>query len=280
MATELKKLKLMELSLVDRPANAQAVVNIFKRDEEAGPSGDINPDDTGENLMPDNTQKLEELQKSFEELQAKLEKAEAEKDDLVTLSKMSDAEKAYMNGMSDDEKKKFMGLSADERAKKMNDMKKNDETVEVEGQTISKSAVGAEVFSVFKAQAERIASIEKKAEEDRKEAEQVKLEKRAADELPNLAGTVQAKAKLLKSIGDDEDALQVLKAAEAAAAKAGETHGFTKAKDVDGETAEDLINKKAAEIEKRDGISKSEAIAKAWQENPDMYERYEQEKVA
>lgn len=237
--------------------------------------GNSTTDNNGDNPMSD-AKTVEELQKNLDELTEKLAEAE-------TLAKMSDAEKAYMDKMSAKDKPAFMAMSAADRAKKIAAVAKNDETVEVAGQTISKSEVGDKQFAIFKAQADELAEIRKQAKADREAVETAKLEKRATEELPNLPGEVSVKARVLKAIdGLSEDdrkaASQMLKSANEVLAKSMETIGRGSDKSDGSAIAE--IEKKAEEIAKRDGIGKAAAIAKAWTENPALYEQYEAEQAA
>lgn len=103
----LTKLIIDEISGVDRGANPGAKVAFWKRDN---------------NNQGDNTMNVEELAKKFEDLEGvvkgqseTIEKLQAEKDELQTLAKMSDAEKEFMGSMTDEEKAKFMGMKGDER---------------------------------------------------------------------------------------------------------------------------------------------------------------------
>lgn len=279
MPTLLEKLNLEELSLVDEPANADAKVTIFKRNsdekEEAESLGVTETDNQLEksNMSEENKVSVEELQKSLadvtkqnEELAAKLAEAES-------LSKMSDAEKAYMEKMSDKEKEDWKTMSPEERKRRMGEMKKNDETVEIDGQSISKSAVGEAQFAIFKAQAKKIEALEKSAREAVEKAELVGFAKTAREEYGNLPGSDEEKAYLLKAAASLDENVQntlnsILKAANKANAGAFETIGK---KSSETSNEEEVLEKKAEEIAKRDNISKEQAIRKALEENPELY---------
>ena len=77
-----------------------------------------------------------------------------------------------------------------------------EESIEVEGQMIAKSAIPAPIL--------------KKLEEMQKAVETEALRKRAEEVLPNFKGTADERGKLLKSVGEDEGLLTLLKAADAA----------------------------------------------------------------
>jgi hypothetical protein len=203
---------------------------------EAGSSGDINPD--GDKMSEELTKKVAELEKALGETKTELEKAYKD-----------------MASMKEEEDKK----------KKMEEMKKNDETVEVSGSKISKSAVGEEQFAIFKALAAEVTK-------SRDEAEMAKLEKRAAEEYKHVPGTASDVAKMLKAIGGMEESVAksfeaVLKSVEEKNAVAFTTIGKSFGKQT--EVAKSF-DEKVAEVQKRDGISKSRAMEIAAQENPEL----------
>jgi hypothetical protein len=186
--------------------------------------------------LEENMAEIDDLKKALADTKAELEKACAD----------NAAMKAEMD-----------------KKKKMEEMKKNDETVEVGGTTVSKSAVGDEQFSILKSLAAEV----KKA---RDEADMAKFEKRAAEEFSHLPGTTADIAKALKAIGamDAEVAKSVeaiMKAAEASNAKAFETNGVKKSEEV-----AKSYDQAVADIMKRDSVSKSVAIEKLGLENPDL----------
>lgn len=86
------------------------------------------------------------------------------------------------------------------------------EFIEVGGEKVEKSAVPAPLLKQLEAQNEQLKELVKANEDAR-------IEKRGADELPNLAGTNLAKGKLLEAIGDDAEMLKAMRSADAAIAK-------------------------------------------------------------
>lgn len=131
--------------------------------------------------------------------------------------------------------KKLDAANASIEKMKADEIAKNDETIEVGGAAIKKSAIGAEAFALLKKQAEDVA----KAKEA---AEMASFEKVAKDEYGNLPGEDLAKAKVLRAVAkmDDEtksELEKMLKAANAAMKKhfdpAGKDGGgeFAKAED-------------------------------------------------
>ena len=112
------------------------------------------------------------------------------------------------------------------------------EYVEIEGERFEKSAIPATVLKALEAKETELAKA--KAEQ-----EEVALAKRGASELPNLAGSDLAKGKLLAVVGEDEDVLKALKAADAAMKKQMEEIGVNPMND--GASATFRLNKMATD---------------------------------
>lgn len=195
MPSLLTKLHLEELSLVDRPANAQATVSLFKRD----------------NLT-------EDISKMTPEMEAKL-KAYMEKNNVTREVAMK-----TMDMMKSDE---FLAVTAEvEALKASNEMLRkglidngfvitatdvsksaSEDTISVGGELIVKSLIPAPVLKALED-----AAVEK-AEYELEKAD-VELAKRAAVELPSFDLTV-AKA-LVSKFADTPDVMTALKSADAA----------------------------------------------------------------
>lgn len=79
-------------------------------------------------------------------------------------------------------------------------IEKADELIDFDGEKIAKSLIPAPVL--------------KKLEEVQKAQETLELHKRAEEVLPNFKGTVEQRAKLLKSVGFDKELLELLTAAD------------------------------------------------------------------
>lgn len=269
MPTLLEKLKLNELSFVDKGANQHACVTIFKRADNAGSSGEASPDGEQMSGKTDIEKKLEELEAEKGALVEKLAQAE-------NLAKMSDEEKVFVAKMSEEEKKKWAAMTAEEKAKKMKETKKNDETVEVAGQVVSKSAVGDAQFAIFKAQAEQIRKAEERIAKAEEEAALARFEKRAAEEFSHLPGTDAEKAKVLKALHTlDAEVVKtveaIMKSADEANKTAFEVKGIKKGATVE-DSAEAKLEKVAAEIRKVDHkLTKEQALAKAYEAHPELY---------
>lgn len=283
MPNDLTNLKITEVAFCKRGMNQHARIALFKS-ADGVPEGGSSADSTAETKDDPNmaateaqvtelTESVEALTKSLEDTKAELAKAEK-------LAKASDAVKAYMAKLSDEEKGKFMALSSEDQEKKAAAVKKADETIEIHGQVIAKSAVGDGMFAVMKAQAIEIAKANERIEKAEREAELQVLAKRADDELAALPGDRLAKARILKasdSLSTEDKAAfdAMLKAANSTLAKAFTTVGKSGTGNVEEGSAEDKLNKKAEEIAKRDGISIQKAYATAVSENPALYDEIE-----
>lgn len=187
---KIKGLSLDELSVVDDPANPGAHITLFKRQEPKPKT------DEGENVM---FKTLEEALAAFEEQKTELAKAN---DAVAVLTK---------------------ALEATHEVKKAEDgavtvvAKAKEEMIEFEGEMIAKSAVPAPILKALEKQAKEVADLRKAAELD-------DLRKRAEKEFPNLAGSADEKAALMKAVDGieataKEAVVKSLKAADAAVSK-------------------------------------------------------------
>lgn len=294
----LKDFVLTEISGVDRPAQPTAKMSIMKRaideankeivksdkdlkdsippanpDVEKTSSGEAGikaePESKGE---PDMLKTTDEgvAMSEVEDLKKQLEEAQ-------TLAKMSDAEKMYMDGMDEKMKKEFMGLTPEERKKKMEMTKRDDETLDVDGVTISKSAVGADMFAVMKSQQAALESQKADIAKAQERAEMAELTKRASDEFSHLSGEASEVAMLLKHVeAMPEDvkktALAVMKSAEEMNAKAFKSQGTTLAKSVD-QTAEEEIDTLTKAYVEKNSVDYATAYTAVITANPELYKR-------
>lgn len=182
-----------EVSLVADPANPEANVALFK---------------TGEDM--DYETKMAEMADELEKAKADLAKAnedlEKMKDDKETVEKS-------LNSLT--ESVTALGFEITETG-----LEKAAEEVylEIEGERIAKSTIPA---PILKALEEKEEALQKAAET----AAYEDLRKRATESFPNLGGTEDTRAQLLKALevlpeGTRDEVLQVVKAADKALAKA------------------------------------------------------------
>jgi hypothetical protein len=143
-----------------------------------------------------------------------------------------------------------------------------DEMIKVDETEVRKSAVGETQFAVTKALVEK--------------AEIAEIEKRVERDFKHVPGTVADLAKGLRHIeklaADDpaRKALEgVLSAAEKMAAGAFDSLGHGHPRSADAKKAEADFMAKVDEIQKRDDIKRSDAMSKARDEHPALFEAYQ-----
>ena len=217
MPNLLKQLELDELSLVDRPANAQAMVSLFKRDDSNGDNMEQEvekmSDDLKAKLKPymDKGMNEEEAMKAYEAEMKKSEEVEIDELDIVK------AENDALKIQNEDLRKALIEngfvIKADSIEKKA-----EPEYIEYEGEQINKADVPAVILKALE-----------EAELAKTDAE---LTKRATDALPHFAEDV-AKS-LVAEFGEVEAVMEALKAADATFAESMEEVGKS---DADGEFA-------------------------------------------
>lgn len=216
----LKNIKLDEISLVDRGANQHAAITLFKRSGEPMKEEDMSDamkakmmeymdkgyskEDAMKMCMGEKTEKGGH-DMDPQELAEKLEALEGQVADLTKRAESAEAELDGFKKAADE-----AGFDVDEEGKLTK--RADPEYIEVEGERFEKAAVPATILKALEAKEVELAKA--KAEQ-----EEVALAKRGAAELPHLAGTDLAKGKLLAAVGDNEDVLKALKAADAALKK-------------------------------------------------------------
>ena len=217
MPNLLQKLQLTELSLVDRPANAQAMVSLFKRD-------------TSQEELTKMTDEMEAKVKAYmdkkgvgreEAMKAmdmyKADEAEVDKAEEAPEVNPLEAEVAALKADNEMLRKGLIDngyvISAEAIEKKA-----EVEMMDIEGEMVVKSDIPAPVLKALEA-----ASIEKA---------DIELTKRAGEALPHFATDV-AKS-LVAKFYEDEAIMEALKAADAAFEAAMQEFGKS---DVDGEFA-------------------------------------------
>lgn len=217
---------------------------------------------------------MDKLQKSNDELQAKLAKSEF-------MASLTDVEKTHYNGLDEDGKATFEKMDASARkatvdeaiAKKAAD----DETIDVDGTTIRKSEVGPGVFAFMKAQQAKTDAAVAKAEKLEADAVQKSLEAEAEKLFPNMAGTAADKAQMLKGIRalpkeQQETQITMMKAADEAMGKSFKEVG--QGGTTDGSSATEKLDKMAKELSAKESITFEKAYSKVLEtkEGSDLYE--------
>jgi len=231
----LKKLQLTELSLVDRPANAQAMVSLFKRDtseeeltkmtDEMEAKVKAYMDEKGatrEDAMKSFGYDMEKAEEVTEEVAEEVteevtEKAEEVAEEVVSEIDTLKADLERLNAENQHLRKGLIDEGYTIRADSI-EKKAPVETMSFEGVDVNKSDIPAPVLKAL----EEAAFVKADAE----------LTKSAGAILPHFA---EGAAKtLLKSFSEDEAIMEMLKAADAAFEASMQEFGKS---DVDGEFA-------------------------------------------
>ena len=263
MPNLLKNLHLEELSLVDRPANAQAMVSLFKRDnseeeltkmsEEMEAKVKAYMDDKGcgrGEAMKALGYDMEKADEAVEEVAEKfdLEAVEATEVDVEALKADVDrltAENQHLRkGLIDN----GYVIRADSIEKKA-----EEEMMDIDGEMVAKSDIPAPVLKALEA-----AAVAKRESEIEKA--DIELTKKAEEVLPHFESG--AAKSLLKSFSEDEAIMVMLKAADAAFEASMQEFGKS---DVDGEfaTSADKLDALVKSYMDENQLKKSE-FAKAY----------------
>ena len=231
MPNLLKNLHLEELSLVDRPANAQAMVSLFKRDtsqEEITKMTDEMEAKVKAYMKEKACGKEEamkalgyDMEKAADEVTEEVVADEVDKADEATAEEIDlDTLKADIETLKAENEVLRKGLIDNGFVIKADAIEKKAEVemLEVEGEMVAKSDIPAPVLKALEAAAVEKADVE--------------LTKRAGEALPHFDLTV-AKS-LVAKFADDEKTMEALKAADAAFEASMQEFGKS---DVDGEFA-------------------------------------------
>jgi hypothetical protein len=198
MPTELTNLELMEVSLVDAGDDPLAKTVLFKRKPE------------GEAMTDEEEIKVEDTEKGYGMPKEDKVKMDDDMDDLDDMEEMDDDEMEPKKPTRKSYKAEAQALAEEVETLKAKiaelevaaiEKAAPEEMVDVGGEMVAKSAIPAPVL--------------KQLEELKKAHEAEELRKRAQETLPNFKGTADQRGKLLKSIGEDQDLLAMLLAADA-----------------------------------------------------------------
>ena len=262
MPNLLKNLHLEELSLVDRPANAQAMVSLFKRDNSDEDITKMNEEMEAKvkAYMEDKACGKEEAMKA---LGYDMEKAEGDVAEEAEIAvEAPEAELIDIEALKDDivrftaENEKLRKGLIDAGfviTAKAIEKKAEVEMMDIEGEMVVKSDIPAPVLKALEA-----ADVAKREHEIEKA--DIELTKRAGETLPHFATDV-AKS-LVAKFYEDEAIMEALKAADAAFEAAMQEFGKS---DVDGEfaTSADKLDTLVKSYMDKNQLKKSE-FAKAY----------------
>lgn len=280
----LKGLRLDELSLVDRPANSQSKIALYKRGDNT--MTDANKAMHGDNSDMSDTEKsrmrelMDKENMSEKDARAQVMRERTDKNAGSPGGNPSDNEG---DNMSEDTKKELgdlkeqvgqltkqleavqsqveeHGLSVtkkDDGSLKV-EKKADEEYVEFNGEKVAKSALPAPVLKHLEQQNEELRKMK-----ERQEAED--LRKRADQEIPNLKGSADERGALLKAVDGISDeatrksVIETLKAADGFAKNAFSEIGKSAADDESSATAR--LNKMADEHAKENNKTFEQAYA-------------------
>ena len=263
MPNLLKNLHLEELSLVDRPANAQAMVSLFKRDNSEEEITKMNEDMEAKvkAYMDDKGCGRGEAMKA---LGYDMEKADeaveevAEKSDLEAVEAPEvdvEALKADVDRLTAENQHLRKGLIDNGYVIRADSIEKKaeEEMMDIDGEMVAKGDIPAPVLKALEA-----AAVAKRESEIEKA--DIELTKKAEEVLPHFeAGAAKS---LLKSFSEDEAIMVMLKAADAAFEASMQEFGKS---DVDGEfaTSADKLDALVKSYMDENQLKKSE-FAKAY----------------
>ena len=226
MPTELVNLELEEVSLVDLGDDPLAKVAIFKSSPEGEHMEKQELDLDLEKGMKE--EKKIEIEVDGEDDEEEMMDEEGNKKPMTRKSWKAEAQSLEeVNKMLLEEIETLKSEVGKLEAETLEKAKPAEETIEVGGEFVAKSAIPAPVL--------------KQLEELQKAREGEELRKRAEKVLPNFKGTADERGKLLKSIGEDETLLAILRAADAAFAGIFQEVGKTDAEN-DLKTPADKLN--------------------------------------
>ena len=239
MPNLLKNLHLEELSLVDRPANAQAMVSLFKRDnsdeeitkmnEEMEAKVKAYMDDKGCGRGEAMKALGYDMEKADEAVTEEVAEKAAPEVEAVEAAPEVDVEalKADFDRLSAENQHLRKGLIDNGYVIRADSIEKKaeEEMMDIDGEMVAKSDIPAPVLKALEA-----AAVAKREHEIEKA--DLELTKKAEEVLPHFE-TGAAKS-LLKSFSEDDGIMEALKAADAAFAASMQEFGKS---DVDGEFA-------------------------------------------
>jgi hypothetical protein len=267
----MRKFRIGEISGVDFPCQAPARAVIFKRGEPLAGEGEtaVLKKSLG---LPD-TATDAEVAAALEKRNTEHAELQATVADLAKKATLSDETRSHYEELAKADKTKAQAfLDKDEAGRKAEVAlaKVGDETfTTAEGATISKRAVGDQVFTVMKAQEARLQSQAADLAKAQEATAMASFTKRATDDFRHLAGSVEERAAILKHLSTAPAEVQkaadaLLKAAEGAAKFAFEKAGAGGGKGPEANDAEGEIQKIADDILKaQPTLTAQQAYSKA-----------------
>ena len=250
-------------------------------------------DERRDSMTDAEKKQLEELQKQVESLTTKLEKSQTALEASQREASLSADERAHADTLDDEARAEFVAKSEKDRRKVL-DALKDDESLEVAGQKIYKSAVGDAMFAVMKAQQAEIEESRAATAATQSELRMEKFAKKADAEIANLPGERDDRAAALEAIDGLKEEVrktihEMLRAGDEAMKKAlekperghtGQTGEDVVKGELPGTTdAEAALEQKAKDIQAADqNLTFAKAYQRAIEENPELYNDFRREK--
>jgi gas vesicle protein len=297
MANRLKQLIVDRVDLVDAGANPDADVVLFKREEptavEKATFGEIQQTRETEEMIHDLYVMCMDLESAiFSSLYASGDRVAEVK---TSIQQFGDAVAGLMDEMvkenpvakhrREDVIAKLKAFAAPYiKEVKVEEVQKTDETPPVV-EDVEKSIPEEfrkrleDAERVAKEATDRIAKAEETAAIEKAKREHVELVKRAQDELPNLPGTPDEKADILKLADTSTPLMTALKAGNEAMQKA-MTEVGTPAGAAPVTAAQEIEKRADALIAADPKLTRAIAIEKALQADPVLYTKYREERTA
>lgn len=286
----LHRLKLNEISAVDRPAQEHARMVIMKRAKQVVVDNEDKDEDNEDMTEAELKKRITDLEGSVSTLTNTVttvtkdrDSLKAENDALEVRASFDGDTLNYFAGLSDKEQNSFLKMSKTLRDASVATFKASDEEIEVGGQKIRKSQAG-NMWPVLKAQATQAKEFTDKLAKSTDAEEKATLQKRVIEEFNHLPGTTEERASVLKHVLAIKDepirkaAEAILKTAEAHAKANFSRKGYQGGDDTSGDDAESKLNKLAKEYQKANkGMTFEKAYTEVCQENRELYNEYLEE---
>lgn len=151
-------------------------------------------------LTEGNDDMSEELKKQLDEALAAIEALKAENKALAFVAKLDSANRAIFDSLKDEEKADLVAKDFNEAVSDISKRAQEDEVITVEGLEIHKADISEEQFRIMKSMNAKLVEIEKARQDEALKVEMMEFAKKADEEYPNVMGTLEGKAMILKSI--------------------------------------------------------------------------------
>lgn len=277
-----RKAKAMVKGVVSRKARKQDDEEFYEDDEEDEEAKPVTAKQLAkfEAKLTKQGEMLKEVTEERDALKAKLDLQEQ-------IAALDEPTRKFYQGLPNDKAKaEFLELDETMQRVMMRKAATGDEEIVVDGHTIKKSAVGPNMFAMFKSQMEKTEALKKQVDEETDKRVEAELKKRIDDEMEHLPGKPEEKLAMLKALAklpkEASDLLTaIFKAANEKAAPMFERLGTNgrvqKGAGDQANSAVAIFEKKINEVAARDKLNKQAAMRQARREFPDEFAAYQAE---